>query len=317
MEKRGARFDPVAGSLEMTVCPLCGGKPAGSRFPHATAWSGRLFRFLGCSSCDTTFVDPLPTAEDFARFYDQATYHEEHYRLHEQGTQETMLPEMMRFLPSGRDLLDFGCGNGAFLKAAIGAGFRCDGVELDPKTREWAATNSGCEVLALADVEALGRRYDVIHLGDVLEHLPDPGATMRNLESLLKQGGRFFLEGPIENNPSLVYLAIRATAATKRRLARAVLNSYPPLHLFRTTAAAQRQFFEQRLGYAVHAYIIREDGWPYWSRNDRWSRPRNPAHSLRMAIGSCARIIARLGRLFGASLGNRFAIVASPTRAGR
>ena len=58
-------------------------------------------------------------------------------------------------------------------------------------------------------MKASGRRYDIIYMGDVLEHLPAPAATLRDLDGLLAPGGLFFVEGPLEDNVSLVYYSAR------------------------------------------------------------------------------------------------------------
>jgi SAM-dependent methyltransferase len=267
---------------------------------------------LGCPSCGSAFVDPLPSPDDFVKMYDQDQYHSQHYQLDEQDTLSTLLPQVRSFLKPGGDLLDFGCGTGFFLKTATEAGFHCEGVELDARTREWAAANSGCEVISLGQAVDEKRRYDIIHLGDVLEHLPDPAATLRQLHELLRPDGSFFLEGPLENNASLVYLFSRANGALKKLLGRPLLAEFPPFHLFRTNARAQRQFLEKTMGYEVRGFVVVEDGWPYKIASDRWSKPRSPGHAVRMAIGNLAVLAAAFARPFGLKLGNRFATVAYP-----
>lgn len=293
---------------------MCGGSPTGVVFPYGTCWSGRRFETLGCGSCGSAFVDPLPSSDDFVRMYDQDQYHDQYYQLHEQDTLTTLLPQVRSFLKPGGNLLDFGCGNGFFLKTATEAGFRCDGVELDARTREWAAANSGCEVISLEQAVDKKRRYDIIHLGDVLEHLPDPAGTLRQLQVLLGPDGGFFLEGPLENNPSLVHFFSRAYGVLKKMLGRPLLAEFPPFHLFRTNAGAQRQFLEKMMGYDVRMFVVVEDGWPYRTAFDRWSKPRSIGHAMRMAIGNSAVLAARLARPFGLKLGNRFATVAYPIR---
>lgn len=296
----------------MRDCPLCGRPPSGIAFPFATDWGGRRYHYRRCSGCGTTFVDPAPTAAELERFYDQSNYHDEHYGLLDEHSQETRLTDVLGHLRRGGDLLDFGCGNGFFLKEAAAAGFRSVGVELEAKTREWAAANSGCEVLPLDQVEAERRSFDVIHLGDVLEHLPDPSGTMRQLERLLKEDGRFFVEGPLETNPSLVHFALRAYDQLKALRGGRRPGDFPPLHLFRTDATSQRRFFEDLLGYDVHHWRVGEDGWPYWSRKDRLLRPRSASHAARMAIGVLAVGTSRVASSIGLKIGDRFSAVVSP-----
>jgi SAM-dependent methyltransferase len=292
------------------ACPLCGGQPKGESYPYGSIWDGKLFNTLACGSCGTAYVDPVPGADEVRRLYERTAYHDCHYQLAAEETQTTALPKVRGLLPQGGDLLDFGCGNGHFLKVAIKAGFRCDGIELDAETRRLAAANSGCEVMPLETVVAEGRRYDVIHLGDVLEHLPDPARALRELEPLLGEDGLFFIEGPLEDNAGLVYFASRTYGAVKKRL-RPGHRSDPPLHLLRTGAKAQRQFFERTMGYFVKAFTISDDGWPYRDRDDRWLSPRSPGHLVKMSIAALGTALSRAATPLGFKVGNRFAAVLS------
>jgi len=94
----------------------------------------------------------------------------------------------------GRRLLDVGAYCGYFLKVALAAGFRAEGLELS----RWAASQaraSGLVVHRETLVEAAGggRRYDVVTLWDVVEHLPDPRADLAAAFRLLEPGGRIHL----------------------------------------------------------------------------------------------------------------------------
>lgn len=296
----------------MNSCPMRGGNPAGSVFPFGTRWSGQLYEYRGCAACGTSFVAPLPSAKELAAMYSQQSYHDIFYTAEDEEQPPTYLAEVQQYLTPGGDLLDFGCGNGDFLTTARAAGFRAVGVELDEGARSTAAEASRCEVLALAEVVAQGRRFDVIHLGDVLEHLPAPAEMLRQLEALLRPSGSFFLEGPIENNASLVHIAARVFGSAKKALGRNLYADQPPFHLFRTTARAQREFLERVMDYRVSAFIVAETGWPYWLPSDRLLRPRSPGHAVKMVIGMAAIGLASLGRLVGASAGNRFGAIATP-----
>jgi SAM-dependent methyltransferase len=228
---------------------------------------------------------------------------------------ETSLPAFRHHLKAGGRLLDFGCGNGSFLIAARKAGFTCEGVELEEKARERAAANSGCDVLPLEVLLQAGRKYDVIHLGDVLEHLSAPAATMRALEPLLSEEGMFFIEGPLEENRSLVFYAAKAVGLTKKLLGRPLHSDLPPFHLFRATARAQRDFFERRLGYRVREYSVFESGWPYYVAGDRLLRPGSAGRLVRMLIGRAGVGAARILGATPLMIGNRFVAIAAPDKA--
>jgi 2-polyprenyl-3-methyl-5-hydroxy-6-metoxy-1,4-benzoquinol methylase len=95
-------------------------------------------------------------------------------------------------------LLDVGCGNGHFLLVAQRLGWKSYGVEIDTAAAQ-AARAGGGEILG-AQVGELGARYeqffDVVTLSHVIEHVPDPIATLRHCFRVLKPGGKIWIETP-------------------------------------------------------------------------------------------------------------------------
>jgi SAM-dependent methyltransferase len=292
-------------------CLLCDGEAHCLTYPYGTRWNGRDFDYRRCTDCGASVLDPLPDEADFARMYRPSDYHDAFYEDLNEPTPTALASVAGKLRPGGR-ILDFGCGNGAFMVTAAKAGFHCEGVELDPEMRQRAAANSSCPVRSLEDVEAEGGGYDVIHLGDVLEHLPDPAAMMRRLRPLLGAGGMFFVEGPLEDNASPVYYASRLFGAAKAALRRPLRGAYPPYHLLRTGAAAQRRFFERRLGWRVEHFGVFETGWPYLNPGDSLLRPGSAGKLARMAIGGSARVLAAAAGPLGLPIGNRFAALVRP-----
>lgn len=113
-------------------------------------------------------------------------------------------PELLRFLDvQGRGVLDVGCGGGGLAPHLRRAGATTVvGVEAE---RSHAATaNSQCDRVIEAPIETaladrlLGHeRFGLILLADVLEHLVDPWATLRELTSqLLTRDGHVFVSVP-------------------------------------------------------------------------------------------------------------------------
>jgi 2-polyprenyl-3-methyl-5-hydroxy-6-metoxy-1,4-benzoquinol methylase len=149
---------------------------------------------------------------------------------------------LTRFLPLSAQVLDYGCGVGGFLSALKAEGFVPTGVEFDKPAARAAARNNGCPVFSVDEFRATTGLYDAIHLGDVLEHLPDPLTTLCELLATVKPGGVVFVEGPLEINPSPVYWAARLFGVVKRRLAPELVGTMPPTHLLRVDAPRQRDF---------------------------------------------------------------------------
>jgi 2-polyprenyl-3-methyl-5-hydroxy-6-metoxy-1,4-benzoquinol methylase len=109
-------------------------------------------------------------------------------------------------------LLDVGCGPGVFLSLAREAGFDVTGVELEPTLADKARAR-GIEVLT-GDVVSIPmgeRRFDVITLLDLIEHVPEPVALLERCRQLLKPGGHVVVYTP--NHDALI---VRVAAAMRR-----------------------------------------------------------------------------------------------------
>lgn len=236
--------------------------------------------------------------------YSRASYHDEHYAELVTGGRYGRSAAVLRaHVGPGARLLDFGCGNGSFLVAARDAGFNVEGIEFSPSAIEGARERTGLPVSDLETVRARGGRFDVVHLGDVLEHLPHPRETLTDLAGLLTPGGAFFIEGPLQSNPSVVFFVAALTKKVKRLLGRDRPGVTPPTHLILVAQRAQRQFFTRAMGYREVFFHVSENGWPY-----RVERPTrlSPGGLVRRAIGLAAVIASRVVPGRPRPLGNRF-----------
>ena len=288
-------------------CPLCGGDPLGPDFPYATMWQGQQFQYLRCSDCGCTFVDPVPSSGQLAAMYSREAYHDVHYALVDPTGDYARSATLLRRHAGGRGaLLDLGCGNGSFMLAAQQAGFRPEGIEFTASAIESAHQKSGLPVSDLETVLASGRRFDIVHAGDVLEHLPDPASTLGQLFGSLQPGGLLFAEGPLQSNPSLVYLVSKTVKRLRRALGRDRPGRTAPTHLTLTTRTAQRRFFTARLGLRELMFEVYETGWPYRLTGVRF---RSVQALIRHLIGLAAVAVSALVPVRPRVLGNRFAAI--------
>jgi SAM-dependent methyltransferase len=118
--------------------------------------------------------------------------------------------ERMRFvgdLPGGARVLEIGAGDGRFVARMRAAGLDARGVEPSPSAR----ARAGDRGLELAEQDPVlgergdlgsepagkGRRAeDAVVLWHVLEHLPDPGATLSSARAALGPSGRVVIAVP-------------------------------------------------------------------------------------------------------------------------
>jgi len=290
-------------------CPLCDGPAGPEAFPYETVWDDTRFRYLRCIECGTTYVDPLPSGAQLARIYSWESYHGREYATPDPGFYGPSVRELARHRPAPARLLDFGCGGGGFLLAAREAGYDCEGAEYDSDVARRIEKVTGVWVRSHEEMAA-GAPFDVVVLRDVLPHLVEPMVTLRRLESVLKPGGALFLDGPLEEQASLVRLVAQGSKRLQRRLGGFRPASLAPTMLFRVDAAGQRRFLVGRMGYIERSFVVYETGWPYRVAGRSSSRPELV---VKQAIGATAVAAAALGRGMRLALGNRFYGVYEPS----
>jgi len=109
---------------------------------------------------------------------------------------KTKYEQYPHYIGSGR-LLDVGCGGGAYLLKMRELGWQVAGVEPGHSGVEAChhhgldVTEGVLEQAALADAS-----FDFIRFEHVLEHVPDPVATLKEARRILKPGGRIRLLVP-------------------------------------------------------------------------------------------------------------------------
>ena len=97
---------------------------------------------------------------------------------------------MSRNCPPGR-LLEVGCGEGAFLKAARAQGYEVHGMEPNPHRARRVKERFGFDVEeAFLDNSRLPRAsFDVVYHCDLLAHFPEPISDLRKMVTFLRPGG--------------------------------------------------------------------------------------------------------------------------------
>lgn len=185
---------PVAASLSLRPCPLCGSALFRPVFEP-------IKKCLGCGFC---LVNPLG---DFRGENETEDYFLNEYLPLHLANRENSLAErrahiaaIKRYfrLSSHPRHLDVGCALGSMLQEAKAAGWDSVGVETSEFAAKYATEHTGCPVHAgtLQKAAFPPESFDVVTLMDVIEHVPEPSELMGEIHRILRPGGVVFIVTP-------------------------------------------------------------------------------------------------------------------------
>lgn len=163
-------------------CNLCGDNKA--RF----LLSKDGFDLYRCASCGLAFTCPQPSdvAEQYNCSYFDLYRKRRAFRL-KRAARRLQAIELLA--QPGR-LLDIGCSLGYFVEAANLRGWNASGVEISScASGEARAMGLDVKTGILQDAGYADGAFDCVTMWDVLEHVPDPLAHMREVHRVLVEGG--------------------------------------------------------------------------------------------------------------------------------
>ncbi|WP_233862475.1 methyltransferase domain-containing protein [Paraburkholderia adhaesiva] len=108
------------------------------------------------------------------------------------------LKVLLKYRLPGAKILELGCSHGSFVALMRLAGYDASGVEMSPWVVEFGKKTFGVPIFQgpVENLDIPAGSLDVIALMDVLEHLPDPVATMAHCLKLLKPDGLLLIQTP-------------------------------------------------------------------------------------------------------------------------
>jgi SAM-dependent methyltransferase len=185
------------------ACAACGGtelephlRVAGDMgdqglIPTIDRFGTALSDIVRCRACGHMQLERFPSEADLADAYGEAEsddYVEE--EAGQRATARAVLERVEAHIRRGA-LLDLGSWVGFLLAEARDRGWEVTGVEPSAYASAYARDRLGLDART-ADLFAadLGdRRFDAVVLGDVIEHLPQPGEALERIAVLLAPGG--------------------------------------------------------------------------------------------------------------------------------
>jgi SAM-dependent methyltransferase len=241
----------------LTHCPLCG-SGALSRVPFEYWYQFERYPAARCGACGLVFLSAQPDRDTLSEMYD-ADYFESDFRcgsepaaglggehservFAEEARASLELIRKLTGRTAGR-ILEIGCAGGWFLKAAREQGWEGRGIEISGEAAEFAGTKLGLDVFCgeLAEAGFPSGSFDVVYMADVLEHVPEPVAFMREVNTVLARGGQVVVCGPTALNALSRRIGLAAYALFGRTRSIALA----PYHLFEYTPGTLRLLLEK------------------------------------------------------------------------
>ncbi len=233
-------------------------------------FNNKNFEYEICSNCGLLYINPLPQVEDYEKMY-PISYQAGVDKTLNNGVEKLIglrysyikhYQLIDKYAP-GKIMVDYGCGNGNFLFNASQNGYIMDGVEYNPELlllmkNEFPDSSFFTPDQFFSD----SKKYDVIRMSNVFEHLSNPRDIICKLQAKLNQSGILIIEGPIEENFNIAYIFRKFYFSFKSTFQKDWVFTTPPTHIFLSNALNQRQVFENNR-FATLYYDVTEAEWPF------------------------------------------------------
>lgn len=171
------------------------------------------FDIIDCEICGFKHATPVPTEKELEEIYRHEYYTEEKPLYIERFKEDLdwwniaygdRYDTFEAELPTDRRrILDIGCGPGYFLKHGKDRGWDVLGVE-PSKQAAAHARSLGLNIIEEFLDEDLApklRQFDVIHMSEVLEHIPQPGKLLKLAHQMLAPDGIICVVVPNDYSP--------------------------------------------------------------------------------------------------------------------
>lgn len=186
----------------MQSCPICNRQNKKSFLSKVTLVFNTEYDLLQCTNCKGIYFSPLPTIEHLNTFYSPSYYN--FNRWHDEAKGAVYAKRLKRLRRTGR-FLDVGCATGFFINGIRqNSDWEVCGVDFGSAAIRFARDELGLEAIEgdLQDADYPGQFFDYIHINNVLEHVLDPVALLKECRRIIKPDGYLFLSVPNGHNDS-------------------------------------------------------------------------------------------------------------------
>lgn len=242
-------------------CHLCGSE---SRFINDDSDSGfvssdcqptyQKAQFVYCSQCfvvqkniNTEWQKSVDKIYNDYKIYEQAKGKEQNafnYGSGQGNARSKLIAEWTKEKTNMKQptLLDIGCGNGAFLRefSRVNHESKLYGSELNEINRAIIEQINNCKFIC-SPISQINRKFDIISLIHVLEHIPNPQIFLQEIRDKLEEKGCLLIEVPnLKESPFDLFIFDHCTHFTEEGILRLLDKSgFKPIHLSTSIVAKE------------------------------------------------------------------------------
>ena len=194
---------------EIKNCPICGSEKSHTSITcEDFTVSHEKYEIRECDNCTFKFTSPRPNTNDLGKYYKSEEYvsHTDTkkglvnsvYHLVRNFTLLKKLRLVLRYAKPG-NILDYGCGTGAFLEICKKSKWNVFGIEPDFDARAIAQNRLGKDLVDGPESFSIlyeNEKMDVITLWHVLEHIPDLNGFFNFIDLKLSDKGTLIVAVP-------------------------------------------------------------------------------------------------------------------------
>jgi len=180
-------------------CRLCGDKRRQIILDNIITRYNDRFRLSQCDSCALVTTAPAPSDKMLQQYYDQ-----DYWQSAEASKNSFLLDTLYRwrmapiisaiqqYTTYNSKILDWGCGDGSFIRLLRNFGFHSFGIDAYMKDHH----DPQISATTIEKTDFRDEYFDIITCFHVLEHLAEPLTAVRHAWKLLKTGGLLIVEVP-------------------------------------------------------------------------------------------------------------------------
>ncbi|WP_109833058.1 class I SAM-dependent methyltransferase [Reichenbachiella versicolor] len=199
---------------KIEICPSCNSKQFKSfciADDHTV--SQESFAIMQCINCNLLLTSPRPNKQSIGKYYQSEEYisHKNKgnnltNRIYKVARWFTLRrkTKLLASLSEGRKILDYGCGAGTLLEHLNKQGWKTTGIEPDDETRQKIIEETDLTILKSHE-DLNTKKFDIVTLWHVLEHVHDLNSTLKKLTEVLKRKGTLLIAVPNHNSHDREY----------------------------------------------------------------------------------------------------------------